>query len=712
MKKIISAVFLVFFIAGAFYFNVKLGYAGPSLPQSDIPTDISDELKQAIEALYLPGEDGQIEALRRLGEMGDAASVSVPFIINMMSDASWKIRAAAVKALGAIGSANAVDSLINALKDENDTVQYNAAIALGKIKDPKSTDPLLEVLSSSSKYVRQYSAEALGELRDANTAKYLLNLLNDAEADVRASAAKALGKIGNKGAINFIAPLLNDLKPSVRYAAAEALAALCDLPENLREPAINLYSKDMAEQSKAVQYLASIDSIDPSLVPLLGGLLEENGIIGKKAAEVLANVGKPAVKYLIGNVKSDNDKARENAILALGYIKDPSAVKPLTESLGDNTKAVRIAAEKALVSIGQPAVEDLINCLKDERADVYSGAKRALVCIGQPAVEDLINSLNNKIDKARIYAVEALGEIKDASSVEPLIKALSDSNPDVRASAASALGKLGDTKAVDPLIAAIKDSAWKVRMNAVEALGKLGSQRAGEPLIAAMKDIKTEVRIKIVDALGEIKYDKAIEYLVGVLNDSNRDIQLHTADALSKITGESFGRDISRWKKWREEYLLSKLLDYKAKVEVKVMALELLQETKNPDYIETLFLVLKRDKLKPEVMENAADALRKITGEDFGRDGDAWEKWWRRDFIAGLEDSDRGKRVRTAKRLGELRSRVAIEPLIKKLKDTFADMREAVAESLRQITGQNFIADAATWEYWWEENKMTFQRSF
>jgi len=76
--------------------------------------------------------------------------------------------------------------------------------------------------------------------------------------------------------------------------------------------------------------------------------------------------------------------------------------------------------------------------------------------IGEQGLRPLIQALEDKDERVRWDAAEALGDIKDARAVEPLIKALEDEHWDVVRHAAEVLGMIGDARAVKPLTQAMK----------------------------------------------------------------------------------------------------------------------------------------------------------------------------------------------------------------------------------------------------------------
>lgn len=121
------------------------------------------------------------------------------------------------------------------------------------------------------------------------------------------------------------------------------------------------------------------------------------------------------------------------------------------------------------------------------------------------------------------WAEEELIEIKDQpGAVKLLITTLKDEQASVRAAAAKALGETGDSRVIDPLIITLKDEQASVRAAAAMALGVTRDPRVIDPLISTLKDEDSDVQ------------DKAKVTLMW-------------------ITGQNFGKDITKWQKWWEK---------------------------------------------------------------------------------------------------------------------------------------------------------------
>lgn len=162
-----------------------------------------------------------------------------------------------------------------------------------------------------------------------------------------------------------------------------------------------------------------------------------------------------------------------HAAKKLGDIGDARAVQPLISILNDEEAGIRAA--DALAQIGKPSVESIIVAMKSENPIARRNAAIALGKIGDNrGVNSLIHALRDNDLIVRRNAAQALGEIQDTSAVKPLINALSDKVPIVRRYAASALGEIEDKRAVAPLTSALTDNDAIVRINAAAALNRMG----------------------------------------------------------------------------------------------------------------------------------------------------------------------------------------------------------------------------------------------
>ena len=183
---------------------------------------------------------------------------------------------------------------------------------------------------------------------------------------------------------------------------------------------------------------------------------------------------KQGLEGLIRELRDNTDPlVRQYAAYLLGNAKNPRAIQPLVEALGDFDKSVREQATLALSSIGKAAVASLTEAMKEPRWET------------------------------RYRAAEALGRIADEKAVQPLVQALKDNTDHVRYMAAKGLREIGDSDAVEPMVILLRDENRYVRMMAARALGAIGGTRGREALLATReKETDEKVLEAISMALG------------------------------------------------------------------------------------------------------------------------------------------------------------------------------------------------------------------
>jgi len=265
------------------------------------------------------------------------------------------------------------------------------------------------------------------------------------------------------------------------------------------------------------------------------------------------------------------------------------------------------------------------------------------------AVELADASLKDDTLRARIWAIERLGQLRDSRAIELLMAALKDSYLHmVRSKAAEGLGLLGDARAVEPLIAALRDQEEIVRRGAAEALGKLGDARAVEPLIAALSDSHASVRREAAEALGLLADVRAVGSVVAAFRDDHEDVRRSATRSLGQI--------------WQLPDLIQ--LGSSDGI-VRLRAAEALGKLGDARAVEPLITALRDD--HAGVRRSATRALGQI---------------WQLPDLTQLGSSDGTMRSKAALILGELGDARAVEPLIAALKDEHENVRSEATLAL------------------------------
>ncbi len=120
----------------------------------------------------------------------------------------------------------------------------------------------------------------------------------------------------------------------------------------------------------------------------------------------------------------------------------------------------------------------------------------------------------------RMYAAEAIGEMKKKESIPILSDLFENSNPNIRQYAIKGLSYFSDQKAENVIIQGIKDKYYKVRIESIKAAAKQNIQEAVPYIIYRVnKDPENVVKKECYTALASLNTEKGNEYLVSLLTD-------------------------------------------------------------------------------------------------------------------------------------------------------------------------------------------------
>lgn len=306
-----------------------------------------------------------------------------------------------------------------------------------------------------------------------------------------------------------------------------------NMPDDIRKEAERLRSLNPVDRASAACSLGTMGARAVVAAPLLAAMLGDDTPIapvhckqgdqynteitspGRLAAKALAEMGAPALNFLIAATSNNADwNTRKNAAWALGEVEYDS---PTARARG---------------------LQALNAALVDPHSEVQESAAQALGELKDKSTVDLLTAaLTNADWKVRRAAARALAEIKDRAAVGALTASLKDEHPEVREAAALALAEIRDRSAVGALAESLKDQDANVREAAATALGEIRDRAAVDALIGSLKDGKPEVRSAAAAALGEIRDNAAVTDLMESLNDENAEVRSQARRALAEIRG-------------------------------------------------------------------------------------------------------------------------------------------------------------------------------
>jgi hypothetical protein len=146
-----------------------------------------------IKMLQDSDQDLREKAALELGKLADP--ISTDYLITALSDVDQDVVFEATRALGKMKSKTAFKHLIRLLDSDDPDLCASTADALGNIGIKHSA--LLNLLAHKDRFVRESAVRSLGKLREAMAVEPLIDLMrNDSISDVRIAATEALELIG------------------------------------------------------------------------------------------------------------------------------------------------------------------------------------------------------------------------------------------------------------------------------------------------------------------------------------------------------------------------------------------------------------------------------------------------------------------------------------------------------------------------------------
>ncbi|MEF8781072.1 MAG: HEAT repeat domain-containing protein [Haloferacaceae archaeon] len=173
-------------------------------------------------------EEHCLEAFERMGR----TAATDEAIEEMLARANKRSKPA-IRILGKMRAEEAVDTLIEYVDAESDPQLQKVTLkALGEIGSPEAVQPIADQLRAENDEVRSVVARSLGLLGDTRAVAPLSDTLDADENDtVRAAAGWALRQIGTRRALEAAAEYADERSFLVQTEAEKANAALGDEPE-------------------------------------------------------------------------------------------------------------------------------------------------------------------------------------------------------------------------------------------------------------------------------------------------------------------------------------------------------------------------------------------------------------------------------------------------------------------------------------------------
>ena len=260
------------------------------------------------------------------------------------------------------------------------------------------------------------------------------------------------------------------------------------------------------------------------------------------AVLLLTTSARPSVLSLVEQLReSESWRARMEAAVGLGQSDDIRARVPLERALGDPHYAVRSAAIRALVHLGDirslPAVLDL--CADDEPF-VRSEAQRY---VGRFSADDarpyLIHALDRHAEpRVRLAAAAWLATEPTKEALDAMLDAMGQPG-EVGRFAASVIQSQPEPEATGLLLSGLERNDFRVQIASIRGLAELDSPSATEPIITKLDSRVPEVTLAAAEVLQELSdhIDKK-KYFVAARRSKNRFRRARALKVVGVLGGE------------------------------------------------------------------------------------------------------------------------------------------------------------------------------
>ena len=313
------------------------------------------------------------------------------------------------------------------------------------------------LLTATDPFDRTTAARALGEIGSPDALPFLLEGLYDPESIVRNQSVASIGQLKVPRAIGALLDMARRHPDVPGDLVSQALSAcsvegLDFFDTSIPEPALlgdgrsNGFGFDInkLEPAAVVEGLPE-DSDDEGFAPALLSLHSEDVGERLEAAKTLARfTAAKAVSALTMIARMDSEAAvRSQAVSSLAMINHESVFPAVLIGMADESREVRAAAARSLTHLSFERLDAFIRVLETEDYELQGAVARA--CIKSGIVSQAIDRLANSDRRQGFETFSIISLLAKAKLTEPVLDAIaSHPNLDVRLATVRLLANTGE----------------------------------------------------------------------------------------------------------------------------------------------------------------------------------------------------------------------------------------------------------------------------
>ena len=410
-----------------------------------------------------------------------AAQPNEEHLIGILESPSASLRekSGALAELKRAGTDRCVKAVAQFLMDQQ--LSHSARHVLESLPGKAAGEVLREALGQTSGPLKVGIIDSLAVRRESAATPDLGRLLTSSDQAVAAASAEALGRIGTSACLKILQASVPTSAGRVHQAEVDALLTCANrfLEEGHDSKALKLF-KDLyaGERAGYVREAA------------FGGMVQASGKRGiALVTDAIAN-GDPAI--------------RSAALHVASRLKGAEATKALADFVISAKVPIQLALIECLVQRNDPAAMPSVVRLADSTdASVRLAAITALGSLGDDSVVRLLGEKAAGVGAERDAARQSLLEVNRGQVTSRMLALLSDpSATETQSELIRALGARADQSAIPDLLALARRKNKNERQAALQALGQLADATQISALVQMVADASTdETRSDAVGAL-------------------------------------------------------------------------------------------------------------------------------------------------------------------------------------------------------------------
>ena len=425
----------------------------------------------------------------------------------------------ACRELRTAGTEKSIPVLAGLLTDPD--TSHAARFALEAMPYPAAGAALREAAGKATGLTRSGILDSLGQRRDPEAVPVLAGALDDADPIVVAAAAVALGKIGTVEAASVLTTARARVRDKGRTAIDEGLllGARRLLAAGQRELAAKIY-RELASpsQPRAIRQ-GALGGLVQTAAPqaarvtvILESLANDDAMVRDAAAGELVNLSPDGFRAVASGMAKLPARSQWAILMAVRVRGDKSLAPIALAALGSKDDAVRLAAVRALGTVGEATALPVLTQLAAADDKLGQTARQSLEAICGPKIDEgIVAAMRAEKDPARRADwIGLLASRRPAGVVPVLLAEAAYPDPEVRGRAVDALAKLAGLKDIAAMVALVLKAPKGPERDEAEKAVRLVCQQASEaehradPVIEVYRNAAAADRAELLPLLGRL----------------------------------------------------------------------------------------------------------------------------------------------------------------------------------------------------------------